>query len=537
LTLESRPAMTLHDYLHVLRRRKWIVIVPVILAPIVALLFASGGTSPYQASAQVLVNRQNLPANITGVSDPTSVDSVRYLATQAQFARLPVVARAALREVGLKHASASDLLGASSVTPSTTSDFLTFAVGDEKGARAIALATAYANQYVRYARRYQTAQFAAAAKAIRQRMHALSHRGKAASALSASLAEKLDELSAMETISETSQMLVRPATGAGRATSHGMRNILLATVLALVTGLGLAFLRDALDTRLRSADEIGDRLQLPLLARLPRPARALGRANRLVMLDDSDSPQAEPYRMLRASLDFKIGREATEPRAADAPVPLRSSSRKSYRMMITSAVEGEGKSTTLGNLAVAFARAGRSVLLVDLDFRKASLHRFFGVSPRPGLTDVLLGSAELSNVVTEIALTPGERIERSIGRLSPGTLRILPLGTLPAHSIDTSFAIGVEHVLSKLADETEIVLIDAPPMLRVGDALGLTPHVDGLLVVASLRTVRASMAEDLRRVLDAVPVTKLGFILTGADLEGGYGYLAYRYHHLTGKAS
>jgi hypothetical protein len=60
--------------------------------------------------------------------------------------------------------------------------------------------------------------------------------------------------------------------------------------------------------------------------------------------------------------------------------------------------------------------------------------------------------------------------------------------------------------------------------------------VDGLLVVASLRTVHASMAEDLRRVLDAAPVAKLGFILTGADLEGGYEYLAYRYHHLTMKA-
>jgi Mrp family chromosome partitioning ATPase len=309
----------------------------------------------------------------------------------------------------------------------------------------------------------------------------------------------------------------------------------LALVLALITGLGLAFLRDALDTRLRSGEEIGSRLELPLLGRLPRPPRALRRANRLVMLDDPDSPHAEPFRMLRGSLEFKIGRELGE-RPPNAPVPLRSSPRRGYRMMITSAVEGEGKSTTAANLAVAFARAGRRVLVVDLDFRKASLHRFFGTSAKPGLTDVLLGSARLSGVVTEVPFTAGERIERSIGRLSPGALRLLPLGTLPAHAIDTSFAIGLEHVLAEIADETEIVIIDAPPLLRVGDALGLTSHVDGLLVVASLRTVHAPMVEELRRVLDAAPVTKLGFILTGADLEGGYEYLAYRYHHATLKA-
>jgi succinoglycan biosynthesis transport protein ExoP len=536
LTVDNRPAMTLHDYLRVLRRRKWIVIVPVVLAPIVALLFASGGPSLYEASAQVLVNRQNLSSNLTGVTDPTQNDSIRFLTTQAQFARLPVVARAALHQVGLKHESASYLLGESRVTTTSNSDFLTFTVSDARPSRAVALVNAYAHQYAQYARRYETAQFAAAARAIRGRIHNLQRGGKTASSLSESLAEKLDELTAMQDFAATSNPLERPAVGAGRAASHTRRNILLASVLALMTGLGLAFLRDALDTRLRSAEEIGDRLQLPLLARLPRPPRALRRANRLVMLDDSDSPQAEPFRMLRASLEFKIGPGAGERRPANAPVPLRSSPRRGYRMMITSAVEEEGKSTTIANLAVAFARAGRSVLVVDLDFRKASLHRFFGVAAKPGLTDVLLGSAALSTVVTEVPFTVGERIEKSIGRLSPGALRILPLGTLPAHAIDTSFAVGVEHVLDQLADETEIVLVDAPPLLRVGDALGLTPHVDGLLVVASLRTIRAPMVEDLRRLLDAAPVTKLGFILTGADLEGGYEYLAYRYHHLSRKA-
>jgi Mrp family chromosome partitioning ATPase len=75
-----------------------------------------------------------------------------------------------------------------------------------------------------------------------------------------------------------------------------------------------------------------------------------------------------------------------------------------------------------------------------------------------------------------------------------------------------------------------LLLIDSPPLLRVGDALSLTSHVDGLLVVASLRTMQTPMLNELRRVLDESPAAKLGFVLTGADSEGGYGYLSYRYH-------
>jgi succinoglycan biosynthesis transport protein ExoP len=519
-------ATTLNDYLRVLRARKWIVLIVIVVAPVVAGLLSHRGATRYEASAQVLVNRQNLPANLAGVNDPTQLDSARLLATQAQFARLPAVARRTVRAVGLPAWYASDLLGASRVTASTSTDFLTFTVSDPHALRAVRLATAYARQYVAYRRQYQTAQLAASDRAVRKRLQKLGLAGESGSALYASLVEKADELATMEAVAATTGALVRPASGAGRVASHYVRDIIFAFVVALIAGIGLAFLRDALDPRARSADQIGDRLQLRLLGRLPRPPRALRRANRLSMLEDPESPYAEAFRMLRTSLEFVRSRGPNESRSNGEPGSERPAAKRGYRLMVTSAVEGEGKSTTVANLAVAFARAGRDVLLVDLDFRRASLHRLFGLDFQPGLTDVLLGSAPLSAVASEISLGSQEHVEwRRTGRL-----RVVPLGTMPPHVADIDFTLGIDHALDRLASDADLVLIDSPPLLRVGDALALTSYVDGLLVVASLRTVRAPMLDELRRVLEGSPVAKLGFVLTGADLEGGYQYLAYRYH-------
>jgi tyrosine-protein kinase len=557
--------MTLRDYLHVLRRRKWIVIVPIVIAPLVAVVIAHRQPSRYEASAQVTVSQQDLPSSILDFSAPTqSEDPARLLATQAQFARLPVIAGRAVRAAGVPGESASDLLAASSVTPSQTNDFLTFTVSDAQPARATRLATAYAGQYVAYYRKYQSAQLAAASRAIQGQIQALAREGRQSTPLYSNLVSKANQLAAASAVAGTTGAVVS-ATHASPAGSPVLRDAVFALVLALVVGLGLAFLRDALDPRVRSAEEMGDHLQLRLLGRLPRPPRHLRSATTPVTLAEPESPYAEPYRMLRTSVEFMIGRGAGE-RPNGATVSPRSA-RRGYRLMVTSAVAGEGKSTTVANLGVAFAQAGRQVLLVDLDFRRSSLARFFDLHPRRGLGDVIAGSARVSDVISEISLTPRppagrsgdvseppssppdrrseaghrttDKFIRSGGRrryltdappskgTARGSLRVLPFGTPPPHTLDASLLDGIEHVLDELNTHDELVLIDSPPLLRVGDALALTSHVDGLLVIGSLRTLRAPQLKELRRVIDNSPADKLGFILTGAELEEGYEYFAY----------
>jgi polysaccharide biosynthesis transport protein len=524
LTSEGSSLSTLHDYLRVLRRRKWILIPPLVIAPAVAVLSSMGQPVRYEASAQVLVNRQNLPANIANVNDPTQLDSVRLLTTQAQFARLPAIARRTVNAVGLTNWSASDLLGESRVTSADNSDFLTFTVSDAVKSRAMVLATTYAHQYVAYRQDFERTQLESARRSLRERIRRLRVAGATDSQLYASLVDRADQLATMEAVAASKGVLVRPATGAGRTADHVVRNGMFGLVLGLFTAVGLAFLRDALDRRVRSAEEIAGRLQLRLLGRLPRPPRAARRADELVMLSEPEGPHAEAFRMLRMSLEFVTARGPGEPGLVSQRAQLRSGGHRCRRVMITSAVEGEGKSTTAANLAVAFALAGRRVILVDLDFRRASLHRFFGLRGKVGLSDVVYGSTQLRDVVSDVDLE-----ERATGRSSSGSLRVLPFGTPLPHAADAEFTLGLEQVLEQLADAADLVLIDTPPLLRVGDALALTTYVDGLLVITSLRAVRPPMLDELRRVLTECPVAKLGFILTGADLEGGYEYLTYRY--------
>jgi Mrp family chromosome partitioning ATPase len=527
MTVSDNQLSTLHDYLGVLRRRKWILIPPLVLAPAAAVLLAVGKPARYEASAQVLVNRQNLAANLSGVNDPTQLDSTRLLTTQAQFARLPEVARRAVAAAGLENWSASDLLGESSVTATDNSDFLTFNVSDPSPARAIALATAYANEYVSYRQDYETAQLESARHSLGARIARLRRAGATKTALYASLLDRSDQLAAMEAVVGSGGSLVRPAAGAGRTASHVVRDGVFALVLGLIAAVGLAFLRDALDQRPRSAAEIGDRLQLRLLGRLPRPPRALSRANRLVMLSAPETPYAEAFRMARMSLEFVAVRGTNESRqSADRHVPA---TQRCQRVMITSAVEAEGKSTTVGNLGVAFAHAGRRVLLVDLDFRKASLHRFFDLNMKPGIADVVLGSAHLDDVIAPVELEPP-----ASGRSPVGSLHVVPLGTIPQRAADAAFTLGLEQVLGRLAGRADLMLLDSPPLLRVGDALALTNYVDGLLVVTNLRAIRPSMLDELHRILAECPAAKLGFIVTGAEVEGDYGYLGYRYDRALG---
>jgi polysaccharide biosynthesis transport protein len=562
---QGQRVMTLRDYLHVLRRRKWIVIVPIVLAPIVAVVLAHRQPSRYTASAQVTVSGLDLSSTVLGSGGSTQQeDPARVLATQAHLARLPAIAQRAVSAVDVPNESASDLLRASTVTPSQTDDFLTFTVSDAQRARATRLATAYAGQYVVYYRQYQSAQLAAASKALQGQIQQLQREGGQSTPLYANLVRQANQLAAAAAVAGTTGAVVS-TTQASPAGSSVLRDALFALVLALVFGLGLAFLRDALDPRVRSAEEMGDHLQLRLLGRLPRPPRSLRRATAPVTLADPESPYAEPYRMLRTSVEFMIGRGIGE-RTNGAAVRPRSAA-PGYRLMVTSALAGEGKSTTVANLGVAFAQAGRRVLLVDLDFRRSSLARFFGIDASRGLADVITGSMPVSDVVSEISLTHGaapgysrktneppssppdgrsevvrlatDKFVMSGGRrrhltnvplskaTARGSLRILPFGTPPPHTLDASLLEGIGHILDELKNHDELVLIDSPPLLRVGDALALTSHVDGLLVIGSLRTLRAPLLKELRRVIEDSPVDKLGFILTGAELEGGYEYLAY----------
>jgi len=241
----------------------------------------------------------------------------------------------------------------------------------------------------------------------------------------------------------------------------------------------------------------------------------------LVMLRDPNGPQGETFRMLRSNLEF---------------VNLDRGARS---IIVTSALEQEGKSTTVANLAIVLARAGKRVALVDLDLRRPIIGNFFGIGrSHPGVTNVVLGHATLAEALSERFFSTPDTDTFSNGSgngsdgpdESAGVLAVLPAGPMPPDPGEFVGSPRLERIIKHLERQFDFVLIDTPPVLSVGDAMTLSSRVDAIIAVARLDVVRRPIVQELNRALATCPAIKLGFVATGVDAESGYAYTGYAYY-------
>ena len=517
----ARQESTIRDYVRLLLRRKWIVLATVVLVPALAIFFALRQESLYRTSAKVLLKQGNLAAILSGIQD-TSVylDPNRVAQTQIELAETPAVAARVLKAAGITHGDPNAFLGSVSITADPNADILTFTVTNHDPVLAERLANAYATQYTLFRRQLDTNSLKQALKDVSQRIADLQANGQ--SAYSKDLVNSSQQLRTLLAVESSNAVVARQAEGAAKIQPRPKRYGILGLAIGIMLGVGFAFIRDALDTRVRSAEEIAQRLGIPLLGRLPEPSRQLQRSNGLVMLENPTSVEAEAFRVLRTNLDFaNVERQARS-------------------IMVTSALEEEGKSTTVANLAVALARSGRRIVLVDLDLRRPFVERFFKLEGRPGLTNVVLGHATLEEATARVAIPGVERqgVPSEENGHSPvgGFLDVLPSGPIPPDPGEFVGTGAVSHVLKELAQHYDLVLVDTPPILHVGDALTLASSVDAVILMARLPAVRRPILKELKRVLENCPGAKLGFALAGAHLEEGYGY-GYGYYYYSHYAS
>jgi Mrp family chromosome partitioning ATPase len=524
-------AVTLQDYLQVVRRRKWMVVQAVVLLTLAAVAYSLHQQRLYKASADVLLSAEASLSTVPGTPlAGLSQDPERTTQTQAQVARAPEVVQGALDRVGGTGMSVADLLASSSVSSWPTSDILTFAVTNPDSALAKRLANAYAQSYSAYRQQLNGDAIERSLMNVDQQLRRLQRSATSAertgraglSTLTAygaqysSLINQQQTLESMQALQPSVASVLREANGAALTQPKTIRNAVLGLIFGLVLGLGLAFLREALETRVRTTEELSARLGgLPLLARLPRPPKRLRKSHRLVMLEDPASAQAEAFRMLRANLDFMT------------------LERDARTIIVTSALEQEGKSTTVANLAVAFARAGKRVVLVDLDLRRPVLARFFELDG-PGLTQVAVGHVPLEAALTGIAITdlPAPRRRLSLRRRGNqngkvtrelrGQLEVLPSGPIPPDPGEFVSSAALGNVLGALRERADVVLVDAPAALLVGDVVALSSLADGILVVARPTALRRKTLAEFSRLLSLVRTPALGFVATGEDDGKGH---------------
>jgi tyrosine-protein kinase len=490
-------------YAAIVRRRKWVVLLTLIIVPVVAVLVSLHEQRPrYRATAQLLINTQSPTARF--VAGPGDIeDPARVAQTQAGLARGQAIARAALARVGLQDRRADDLLRASSVTADPNDDLLDFQVKDAKPSVAARLATAYAQEFARYRNELDSRQLVDLQRRTEQRLTAIRANGDVSSPLYAALTTRARQLALLEAVQTVDYVVTNPAEGAVQVSPRPVRSGLIGLIAGALLAVGLVLLSEAWDKNLYSAEQIRGVLgDLPLLASLPTPARR-DRSDPLVMASRPTSDAAERFRVLQTNLRF-------------ANIELGAKT-----ILFTSALKQEGKSTTVANTAVALARAGNRVALLDLDFRHPRLQQLFGVDGGTGITQVVLKQAVLEDVRQSIPLTS------TVERTASGAGTRLPFGTLDLYGSGPTLADAGEFVARPEVDTIprtlalfyDLVLIDAPPLLGVSDAIVLGAKVDALVVVARLRTLNLDALEDLAAVLDLASAAKLGLVVTAADLD------------------
>jgi capsular exopolysaccharide synthesis family protein len=215
--------------------------------------------------------------------------------------------------------------------------------------------------------------------------------------------------------------------------------------------------------------------------------------NELITVSEPRSPISEAYRTLRTNLDFASLDQALK------------------TLVVTSAGVGEGKSTTLANLAVVSAQAGRKVVLVDGDLRRPTLHQIFDLDSETGLTTVMMDEAALASPPLQDTGVDG--------------LSVLTSGPLPPNPAELMGSRRMEEVIAALAERADQVFFDTPPVVAVTDAAVLATKVDGVLLVISADKTRREYARTAVHRLEQINARLVGTVLTNVQMGAGFqGY-------------
>lgn len=518
--------LDLRAYLHVLRNRKWIIVGIVVIVVAAAMAFTFRQTPIYRAEAEVLLRARSSDSLFNPQAGLAYGDPTRRIQTEIQVLRSPEVARRAADQLGFRAKASGRPLG--------QTDVVVVSATSPDPRRAAKVANAFAAAYVEFRRDQEVEDLAASVSGLQAKIDEIQAQIDSAApraaptttakpaagaakttstttidssarqsliSQQAAFKQQLDQLAVSQSIrTGGAQVVARAAVPTTPVSPTPVRNAVLALVVGLMFGVAGAFVIDHLDDTVKTREDV-ERVSRgwPVLALIPAVKGWRNEERTRVVADeDPKAPAAEAYRSLRTSINF-MGIDRTM-----------------QTIQVTSSNPGEGKTSTVANLAVTLSAAGKRVVVVDCDLRRPRIHKFFGLSNSVGFTDVLLGEVPLSAALQHV----------------PDHNRVLLLasGTLTPRPSELLSSGRVRDVFESLKKSADIILIDSPPVLPVTDPAVLSHSVDAVVVVVRARQTSSDDVQRTRQLLGQIDAPVMGIVLNGIGKSSEYDY-QYAYEH------
>jgi succinoglycan biosynthesis transport protein ExoP len=488
----------------VLRRRAGLILLCVVIATVGAVGISLLQQKQYSASASLLFRNPGFAENLFGSSvTAPATDPTREAATNEKLVGLEIVAKRTSEH--LKGLTPEEVSGMVSVSASGEADIVSVTATSSDPGQAKFVANTFAHQFITFRANADRSKLLEAKRLAEEEYSRLSpeqQAGPRGVALSSG-AERLGILASLQT---GNAELVQPAElPTSPSSPRPMRNGVLAAIIGLMLGIGLAFLFERLNRTLRDPEEARDAFGLPILATVPE-SKAIMASNERATALELPFMENEAFRMLRAQLRyFNVDRDVRT-------------------VVVSSHAAGVGKSTVSWNLGRVAATSSRAIV-VEADLRNPTLSAQHGLRSGPGLAELLTHQVELDAAIQSKPLSVGANGAGGGER----QVDVIVAGSNPPNPAELIESKVMSDILSQLAERYELVVIDTAPIGVVSDALPLLRMADGLIVVARIGETTRDTAHEMRDQLDRLDVPVLGLVANLIKLRRGgrYGYGYY----------
>ena len=472
--------------LGVLRARWWVIALSAAVAVGAAVVYVERKPNQYTATSSLQFTANSLPSQVAGVGGGQALDPEGEKNTNVQLVTTTPVAQLVVDNLKLRE-TADELLGQVTASNPQNDYFVNIAATNSDPRLAAAIANAFAEQYVVYSLRNNEEQLIKGQQLIEQRASKLPATDTTDRANLAALSQKLLLLQAVA--SANARVANVAATPGAPSSPKRAATAVVALLFGLLAGVGLTFLLDALNSRVKLWEELSDLYGVAALAGVPQLSRRTPTAR-------DREIELEPFRILHNSL------------------ALLAPGHDINTALVTSAVPGEGKTTIAIGLARAAALSGNDVVLVEADLRRPSFAERLSVDGRaPGLAAVLFDGED----PMELLQTPFPAVPR---------LRVLPAGEVPPDAADRLRPHDLTRAFEGLSASLDLVVIDSAPLLPVVDTRVLLDEVavDATLIVARAGVTRREEIRGVRSLLDRRHLTSVGLVVNGLTRSAGSYY-------------